>query len=475
MTATFQQLSIDSCSDFLSFSSEILAFYEKGAKVPFSLLEKLHSHLQTTSFTSKNTFHIFLKNFLALALLQSSSQHSLNCDELFFHMKQQAIFYEPGIYKAYFPLIQQLLFKQETASCDLLSFDKFRFASLPLHYAEIGILSFLQGTLTHQSSDIQKGIDIAFSQLAYLDASGDFFKGAMRQEAQGCDQELYAVYSLLFSLASFFLPEEKLLADAYKELSQALEKMRITSNSQTFLFSLLQSFFQKQLSLQADLAEKKFDIPLQKTDRCLSFVNYFSLATQVLCSAQGDGLGFAFMKKHNVEFLSIGPQQGNLGEMNSYGISSNFHDKIDAHLIQVESSPKGFYFNAWLKCTDLRDDKPSKNWLHVCAVCENDGLDITVKSLNLFQEEELHLLFFVKADKVVVDQTFHLSPHTLDRYEGKVAPLKFYKHENPVVLESSLSSTMKVIPLSGEGHFWGAEFLVAYLLPQEESVSFQIN
>ena len=204
-------------------------------------------------------------------------------------------------------------------------------------------------------------------------------------------------------------------------------------------------------------------------------VKHLSKTSSVLCSAGGKGLGFCFMKKNQVEFVSIGQSQGNIGEMVAFGSWFDYDKIPQKPLVRIESSEKGFYFNTWLKCVDPAQEQFSKNWFHVCCILESERLDICVKPTNFLEEDLLHLLFFVKADKVIVDQTFHLSPHTLDRYEGKVATLSFFKDNHPVFLESSLGTTMKVIPLSGQQHFWGAEFLVAYTLPQDESVSFQIH
>jgi hypothetical protein len=474
MTATFATTTSPlSPIDLSPYWSDMLVYYEKGMHVPFSMVEKLYHFVNASSLDTLSDFHKFLRNFLALLLIKDFSQDN-SCDEIFYFMQKKAILNGNGLYQAYYPLLALLLNKTHSASYLFLKQQAEDSYLIPSYNAEQGVLFFLEGVIKKEQVLIEKGLALAVSQLDYFDESEDLFKGALAPESEADQLQLYAIYSLLFSLASFFLPEQKKIASVYRHLSSFLEKKEPIASEKTFLYSLLHVFFRRTLSNSHELTEKKFSMP-SFLNSSKSKVTYNSKTTSILCTAEGNNLGFACMKKHQVEFLSIGPQQGNVGDMALFGIHSCCQTFTDQELIRIESSEKGFYFNAWLKCVDPCEEALSKNWLHVLAVSEMENLDLTVKSLNLLEEQELSLLFFVRANKVIVDQTFHLSPHTLDRYEGKVASLTFYTNLQPVVLESSLHSTMKVIPLSGEHHFWGAEFLIAYALTQEESISFKIH
>ncbi len=58
----------------------------------------------------------------------------------------------------------------------------------------------------------------------------------------------------------------------------------------------------------------------------------------------------------------------------------------------------------------------------------------------------------------------------LDRYEGDPQTLTFEGRHTTLVLRSLFfKGTMQVIPLGGGNNFWGADFLVAYLLRPDQS------
>lgn len=474
MTATFDTTFSDSLTCALTpYWSEMLTAYEEGALLPFSKVQSFHQYLLSFKIDSIAALHLFLRNFSAALLIH---QDSSCLQELFFSLQKQEVLFKETLYSSYFLSIATLLAKAQlpTSYQLLVSLNPKSFAT-PVLNAEHGILCFLQGVLLQDRSYIQQGLEIAFLQQEYLDAYGNIFKGAVCQESQCSDEEIYWIYSLLFSLGSFFLPDQKIMTQAYKSLSGFLEENIETTTEKTFFFSLLHIFFRKKLSQLPQLTEQAYEISTCFVEGSGLTVKHLSKTSSVLCSAGGKGLGFCFMKKNQVEFVSIGQSQGNIGEMVAFGSWFDYDKIPQKPLVRIESSEKGFYFNTWLKCVDPAQEQFSKNWFHVCCILESERLDICVKPTNFLEEDLLHLLFFVKADKVIVDQTFHLSPHTLDRYEGKVATLSFFKDNHPVFLESSLGTTMKVIPLSGQQHFWGAEFLVAYTLPQDESVSFQIH
>ena len=78
--------------------------------------------------------------------------------------------------------------------------------------------------------------------------------------------------------------------------------------------------------------------------------------------------------------------------------------------------------------------------------------------------------FFVKALRCrVASQQEFLYPRTLERYEGEVQTVAFEGQDHVLELRSlSCKGTMQVIPLAGGNNFWGADFLVAYLLSAEQ-------
>jgi hypothetical protein len=239
MTTTFVTTTSPlSPADSSPYWSDMLAYYEKGMHVPFSMFEKLYHFVNASSLDTVIDFHQFLRNFLALLLIKDTSQEK-PCDEIFYVMQKKAIIGAKGLYQAYYPILAWLLNKSHSASYLFLKQQAEDSYLIPCYSAEQGVLFFLEGVINKEQALIEKGLAIAISQLEYFDESEDFFKGALAPESEADELQLCAIYSLLFSLASFFLPDQKKIASVYKHLSSSLEKKEQIASEKTFLYSLL--------------------------------------------------------------------------------------------------------------------------------------------------------------------------------------------------------------------------------------------
>jgi len=78
--------------------------------------------------------------------------------------------------------------------------------------------------------------------------------------------------------------------------------------------------------------------------------------------------------------------------------------------------------------------------------------------------------FFVKADNCLVGGVQSVKPRSFSRYQGRVASIQMQGKLSSLSLEAHHKhGEMQVIPLGGGDNFWGADFLVAYILNPAES------
>ena len=142
--------------------------------------------------------------------------------------------------------------------------------------------------------------------------------------------------------------------------------------------------------------------------------------------------------------------------------------------VKIHETESGLFFNSWMRLPSSNDQFLGHTWMNLEAVAEKKELFVNLKWVDYFEKPELSLLFFIKAEKAIVDKIFYLHPDTLDRYEGKAADLCFVNGVKSLSISTSLESSMKVIPLSGGQHFWGAKFLVAYNIGSCSAFTFRI-
>jgi hypothetical protein len=131
----------------------------------------------------------------------------------------------------------------------------------------------------------------------------------------------------------------------------------------------------------------------------------------------------------SIQVVSFGPHTPPLSHSDLYGISGGD--------------------NGWV-CA--KGDKAS--WFHIAAT---DARSFTIQSIT---EHPIPFAFYVRADTCEVGGKL-FRPKNLQRFEGTVQIAKFshlhFTVDRPL--------TAELIPLAGEGSFWGASFLLAFHIP----------
>jgi hypothetical protein len=96
-------------------------------------------------------------------------------------------------------------------------------------------------------------------------------------------------------------------------------------------------------------------------------------------------------------------------------------------------------------------------WLEMKPEVKDGALELKFNFVGITLEKSCSLALYIKAGSCEVGKEI-LKPKSLKRFFGEAQTVQFEK----TTLQSSHPHKMEVIPLAGEGCFWGAEFLLKY-------------
>ncbi len=160
---------------------------------------------------------------------------------------------------------------------------------------------------------------------------------------------------------------------------------------------------------------------------------------------EGEGMSLGVLVAKEVEIVALGPQVSSLNEPQLFGMD------------RIVSSRR------WGRVHAQKDV-----WFEVESDLTQGSLDIRFYG----NPQSLFFVFYLRADQVMIDSKTYL-PKTLDRYQGQGFPVILRRKNTEVVLKEMRSSTTYLIPLAGEGCFWGADFLLAFQV--QERLQFQFS
>ena len=167
---------------------------------------------------------------------------------------------------------------------------------------------------------------------------------------------------------------------------------------------------------------------------------------------------FSFHKRH-VAILNAGPQIGAYDDLSKFGIKRTWGVKQRAFQdITWEKTAYHCHLKGWTRFA------ASPIWLEIDVKVQAAQVTLDLKLQDKPLQEEATLLLFLQSEKLVLGGKHHLEPAALEGYEGKSLPIELQGDGEKMVIQPDGISSMKVIPLAGGDHFWGAQFLVALTL-----------
>jgi hypothetical protein len=183
----------------------------------------------------------------------------------------------------------------------------------------------------------------------------------------------------------------------------------------------------------------------------------------------------------DVGIINYGPHFFPLGEGDRFGIAGrcvepDFQKKDDGGFSFSFQNRASFPHPRQPPLKNLEDSGFSGLWIKAKIEFQSSMLNIEIDYEGLKEFTEFAFVFFGKGKYCSVKKTHRLYPKSLDRYQGPSQEVTFYGSHSMLQIEAPQgSSVMEIIPLSGENHFWGADFLVAYLPISKQTFSIKIN
>ncbi len=161
--------------------------------------------------------------------------------------------------------------------------------------------------------------------------------------------------------------------------------------------------------------------------------------------------------------LTFGPQLRPLGECSGFGLAGRArHLEIDATSMHYQCRLAAPHDRdtgiPW-----MRDSGYCGTWIETTTKQVEGCLSIKSTFEGFRPLSDFLFTFFVKAKACFVAGSHKLNPRSLDRYQGP--PQQVGLGEVAISPEGGFKS-MEVVPLAGDGAYWGADFLVALTLEQ---------
>ena len=346
--------------------------------------------------------------------------------------------------------------------------------SLPYtpQHLEFGIYLSLLALLAKRSDFQETVVRIATWQINLLDAHGDPLPAFFVREKEGRSLNHLVLHYLLFRCASLFSTENSfssLAEAALKTIDSILPKTKETINPLSILIDeCLNQFRTSQFDSSFPL-----QLPEHLYDPSTALVGYRTEMQQVVCTLHGEHTGLGALRYGNIDIVNYGPQYFPLNDCEGFGIEGNALSDRGVRRSVIEWRRASFILKG---CTRMVDQPSSRShlghfrgiWLEVVQEFKKPHFYLKTTFLGLDGWEEVAFSFFVKASSCKI-QSRELLPRTLDRYHGEAKTLLLDDGKNRLELRPlSFEGKMEVIPLAGGSNFWGADFLIAYMMTADQ-------
>lgn len=344
-------------------------------------------------------------------------------------------------------------------------------------HAELGVLWCLLGKVSNQPKLLEAAVKLAEWHLNTLDFQFFPFAGLFVQEVDACLYSLLNYNYLLFHAVGILAEKPEMEHAAQKQLEQ-LERMaqseKVPLNSLTVL---LEAWIER---LKPDkVFAVKFELPSQIQDPSTALVGYRSPALNLLCTTFGGKTGLGCVHFDDIQIVNYGPQHLPLGDCEGFGIEGgacSYQDHLPATIkwseheffmqrsARLAAKPTHIPSN---KAAFFRKGEYSEIWLALTQHFQGDSLQIESSFLGVQGSDLLAFTFFLKGRYCTLnDGLKQLHPQSLDRYQGRLQKVSLQGERFNLKIDALWAEgEMQLIPLAGGASFWGANFLLAYLLP----------
>ncbi len=196
-------------------------------------------------------------------------------------------------------------------------------------------------------------------------------------------------------------------------------------------------------------------------DSELGIVSHRTHDKTVVCLASGCKSGMGVFLVRNGGVLNFGPQLHPLGACSGFGLAGRGQ--------HIKASDNALSYQCRLAAPHerdtgipwLEDSGYSATWVESACTVDSDLLRISCSLEGFRPLSDLLFTFFIKADACFIAGSHKLIPRSLDRYRG---PAQSIQIDGLTLSFEEGFHALEVIPLAGDGNFWGADFMVSLTL-----------
>lgn len=359
--------------------------------------------------------------------------------------------------------------------------NRWSWAEIPhaIFHSELGLLWLLFGKLTQKKEWITAALKLARWHLNTLDYHFVPFQGLFAKEEGFSLLNLLTMNYLLFHFLALENNDPKF--EYVSQTQMALLKEALKRNNKIPSYAVVLEFWLSKVLSR--VSSEKTELSPIIFDQDLSLVGYRSPKQNVIFTMMGGKTGLGCIRSNDIEIASYGPQHLPLGDCMGFGIESGPLSKRKKALIEVngqefciKDTAKLASQNIFFSSAQFGNGAHPKAWIEAKQQFKQNEISIDARFLSLEKLPPLAFTFFVKAKKCVVEDVKTLIPRSLNRYQDVTRKLLFEGTDSSIEISYSSKGEMQVIPLAGGDNYWGADFLVAYLLnPEFSSYSWKIK
>lgn len=292
----------------------------------------------------------------------------------------------------------------------------------------LSCLWILLGKLKGQHDRVQEGFILIESQKQLCDIrSRPFLSFGENDHSFDVEQKRLS-FVMLFYLSSKIHPEE---IEQFEENIKNVQKL-----TNPLLITLLKC-------IEKCSFDEKLSVSLIKS----KWATFKKPQLSGLISFEGRQSPLGMFKFQQMDIPAFGPQSMPINETNGFGILST----------------SGCYrFDGKNHITGWIQWAYNQQWWQVEVDVQSDTIQIEISTKEEKLQKPFAFVFFVKAKQCLIQEDLILAPGSLEHYKGTNSQISFEKDHERISIQSLKDATTHVIPLAGEGCFWGGDFLLAY-------------
>ncbi|MEI8366768.1 MAG: hypothetical protein WCF65_10170 [Parachlamydiaceae bacterium] len=336
----------------------------------------------------------------------------------------------------------------------------------PMFHAELGCLLFLYAEITGSTYHLKTALRLTEWQKNTLDYSCIPFAGLFSREGEAAEPLLVVHNLILFSAAAKASGEGE--TPIIWRLSQRLEEVDLLTIP-AYLSALAQVFIlgtavqEHQKDRDSEVESAPLGVTIQ--DVSLALAGCRSEKVSAVATLFGGGSGMGCYHTGDIQIVSFGPQHMPLNDCRGFGLEGSGR-LLAEQVREVRSADEEFVVAGTMRMVSASYKLgPSGIWIDACQKFKNDILTIETTFLDFPDDCSLAFSFFVRCPVCKVKGKT-IKPRSLDRYFGASDLIYLEGLTSSIeITPAQLHSEMHVIPLGGEDNFWGADFLLSFILP----------